>query len=163
MSQAPAFAKAAEIEASLAILAERCEDPTPLVYERLFAMHPQMKPYFWRDTNDAIKGEMLSRTFEAILDFVGARRYADHMIQTEMVTHEGYDVPREVFSTFFGVIRETAREVLGPEWTPPFECAWSELLAEIAAYTDTNPRTDTDNAYFRQMRARFEAGELTGG
>ena len=113
MSKAPAFARAAEIEASLEQLAELCEDPTPVVYKRLFELQPQMEPYFWRDTNNAIKGEMLSRTFAAILDFIGERRYADHMIETEIITHEGYDVPREVFATFFAVVRDAVRQVLG--------------------------------------------------
>lgn len=161
MSQSPAFPHAAAIEATLELVAERCEDPTPLVYARLFAAHPQMKPYFWRDQNDAVKGEMLSRTFAAILDFVGERRYADHMIGTEMVTHEGYDVPREVFATFFGIIRDTVKDVLGPDWTDEFEQAWTELLADIDRYIGKTPRTDVDNAYFKQLRARFEAGEMT--
>ncbi|HEX2559805.1 globin [Phenylobacterium sp.] len=134
MSAAPVFLKAAEIEASLELAAERCEDLTPLVYAKVFERHPEMLPHFWRDTKDAIKGEMLSRTFSAILDFVGERRYADHMILTEMVTHEGYDVPREVFATFFGFVRDAVREVLGADWTPPFAQAWDELLAEIDGY-----------------------------
>ena len=27
-----------------------------------------MQPHFWRDSNGAVKGEMLSRVFEAILE-----------------------------------------------------------------------------------------------
>lgn len=158
-----AFARAAEIEASLEAFAERAGDPTPLVYERLFEQHPQMRPYFWRDTNGAIKGEMLSRTFDAILDFVGERRYADHMIGTEMVTHEGYDVPREVFSTFFAIIRDTARAALGADWTPGFESAWTELLAEIDGYVRAVPRSDAQPTVFDQLRDRFERGEMTSG
>lgn len=161
MSQAPAFRHAAEIETTLEMLAERCEDPTPVVYARLFARHPHMEPYFWRDTNGAIKGEMLSRTFAAILDFVGERHYADHMIGTEIVTHEGYDVPREVFATFFEVIRDTVREVLAGDWTVAFEQAWAELLAEIDVYVGRTARSDVDNPHFAKQRAAFEAGPLT--
>jgi hemoglobin-like flavoprotein len=157
MTTAPAFAKAAEIEASLERLAERGEDPTPLVYERMFRMHPQMEPYFWRDTNGAVKGEMLSRTFAAILDFVGERRYADHLIGTEMINHEGYDVPREIFVTFFAIIRDTAREVLGADWTDGFEAAWADLLAELERFVDRTPRTEVENAYFTKLREDFEA------
>ena len=134
-----AFRHAAVIERSLELLAERCEDPTPLVYDRLFAANPDMTVLFWRDTDGAIKGEMLSRVFSAILDFVGDRRYADHMIGTEMITHEGYDVPREVFATFFAVVAETAEDVLGPEWTPQFAAAWRELLTEIDGFARKVP------------------------
>ena len=89
---------------SFELAAERCEDLTPLVYARLFAQQPQMLPHFWRDTSGAIKGEMLARVIEAILDFVDERQYADHLIQCEVMTHDGYDVPPDVFATFFGVV-----------------------------------------------------------
>ncbi len=157
MPKAPAFAQAAEIEASLERLAEVCDDPTPFVYQRLFATHPKMTPHFWRDTSGAVKGEMLSRTFEAILDFVGDRRYAQHMIGTEMVTHEGYDIPREIFITFFGIVRDTVRERLGADWTPAFETAWAGMIEEMQAYAALTPRTDTSNAYFAARLAEFEA------
>lgn len=162
MSTNPAFARAAAIEASLELLAELCDDPTPIVYRRLFAMHPHMEPYFWRDTNGAIKGEMLSRTFSAILDFVGDRRYAGHMIGTEMVTHEGYDVPREVFSSFFGVVRDATREVLGPAWTPDMDGAWEDMLFEIQTFGEKTPRTDVVSAYHTPRLAAFQRGETAG-
>jgi hypothetical protein len=133
-----AFAHAAEIELSLELAAES-GDPTEAVYERLFAEQPQMLALFWRDTDGSVKGEMLSRVFDAILDFVGPRRYADHMIGCEIVTHEGYDVPREVFATFFGVVARTLREQLGEAWTPAFDAAWTALLAELDAYVQATP------------------------
>lgn len=135
----PAFRHAAVIEASLELLAERCGDPTPLVYERLFAANPDMKALFWRDSDNSIKGEMLSRVFDAILDFIGERRYAGAMIGTEMITHEGYDVPRTIFATFFAVVAATAKDVLGPDWTPEFDAAWRELLSEIDDYARAVP------------------------
>lgn len=153
----PAFRDAAVIEATLEALAERAGDPTPLVYARLFARHPQMEPYFWRDADGAIKGEMLSRAFEAILDFVGDRRYADHMIGTEMITHEGYDVPRDIFITFFETIRDTVRDVLSEDWTAAQDDAWTAMLAEIASYGDATPRSDVENSFFSQQREAFEA------
>jgi hypothetical protein len=121
-----------------------------------------MQPHFWRDSDGSIKGEMLSRAFEAILDFVGERRYADHMIKTEMVTHEGYDIPREVFTTFFAVVRDAVQEILGPAWTADFALAWDELLAEIDRYAGMTPRSDVANPYFTELRERFEAGYTSG-
>jgi hemoglobin-like flavoprotein len=157
MPKPPAFAHAAAIEASLERVAELCPDPTPRVYARLFAQQPQMAPLFWRDTKDSIKGEMLSRAFEAILDFVGERRYAGHMIGTELVTHEGYDVPREVFATFFAVVAETVAEILGGEWTAELEGAWRELLAEIDGYVQMTPRTDVASPAMDERRRALEA------
>jgi len=122
------------ITLSFELAAERCEDLTPLVYERLFREQPQMAPHFWRDTNGLIKGEMLARVIEAILDFIDERKYAHHLIQCEVVTHAGYDVPPEVFATFFGVVAATLRGVLGEAWTPAIDAAWTELLAELDFY-----------------------------
>ena len=161
MSIGPAFARAAEIESSLELLAELCEDPTPIVYKRLFELQPHMEPYFWRDTNGAIKGEMLARTFAAILDFIGERRYAGHMISTEMVTHEGYDVPREVFSTFFAIVRDALRDLLGGDWTPAFESAWAELLAEIESFGQKAPQTGAISPFHAERVAKFQRGEMT--
>ena len=78
-------------------------------------------------------------TLEAILDFIGERRYADHMIGCEIITHEGYDVPRTVFATFFGVVAETAKAELGGDWTPAMDDAWRGLLGELDAYVQATP------------------------
>lgn len=130
----PADAEA--IEESLALAGERSGDLTPRVYAQLFARQPQMEALFWRDVKGAIRGEMLMRVFEAILDFIGERRYADHMIEAEVVTHEGYDVPREVFATFFGVVAENVEEACGPDWTPTMAGAWRRLLADLDSYVN---------------------------
>jgi hemoglobin-like flavoprotein len=122
------------IETTFELAAERCEDLTPLVYERLFRHSPEMQPHFWRDTNGAIKGEMLARVIEAIFDFIGERKYANHLIQCEVVTHAGYDVPPEVFATFFGTVAETLKALLGLEWTPEIDTAWRSLLADLDFY-----------------------------
>lgn len=119
---------------SLELVAERKSDLTPLVYARLFDEYPQMKPLFWRDTKDAIKGEMLARVFELILDFIGDNRYAAHLVQCEVITHEGYDVPPDVFRIFFRVVADSVREALGSDWTAEFERAWAQLLDELDYY-----------------------------
>jgi hemoglobin-like flavoprotein len=124
-------AHAAAIEASLAIAAERGGDLTARVYELLFARAPEMKKLFWRDATGAIKGEMLMKVFEAILDFIGARTYADHLIEAEVVTHEGYDVPRGVFATFFGIVGEVVQSACGEAWTSEMAEAWRAMLAEM--------------------------------
>jgi hemoglobin-like flavoprotein len=128
----PAHAEA--IEQSLEIAAECGGDLTPVVYARLFARQPEMEALFWRDTTGAIKGEMLMRVFEAILDFVRARQFADHMIQTEVITHEGYDVPPHVFATFFGLVAEVVEEVCGADWSPVMAQAWKRTLADLDHY-----------------------------
>ena len=128
----PADAEA--IEQSLEIAAERGGDLTPVVYGRLFARQPEMKLLFWRDTQGSIQGEMLARVFEAILDFVRRRQFAHQLIQTEVVTHAGYDVPPDVFATFFGLVAEVVEETCGPDWSPAMAQAWRRTLADLDYY-----------------------------
>lgn len=127
-------ADAAAIERSLELAAERAGDLTQATYALLFARQPQMEALFWRDASGAIKGEMLMRVFEAILDFIGERNFADHMIRCEVVTHAGYDVPPTVFATFFGIVAEAVQQACGPEWTPAMADAWRRTLADLDAY-----------------------------
>jgi len=115
------------IERTLEIAAERAADLTPRVYARLFAAHPDMEALFVRDTNGAVRGEMLARVFEMILDFIDRRTYAAQMIQCEVITHEGYGVPPEVFGVFFETVAETLRDVVGPDWTEDVEAAWRAM------------------------------------
>ena len=120
---------------SLEIAAERCGDLTPAVYQRLFRDHPEMERLFWRDRESfAVRGEMLARVIEAILDFVGERVYAHALIQCEVITHEGYDVPPDVFGTFFAVVADAVREVAGDDWTHEIGGAWRRTLDALAYY-----------------------------
>lgn len=123
---------AALIVESLERVSERCDDPTPLVYARLFAQQPEMEALFIMDTDGQVRGHMLSEALEGIIDFVGARAYSDNLIRSEIVNHEGLGVPPGVFATFFAVVMETFREVLGGDWTAEMDAAWGRLLKSLA-------------------------------
>lgn len=137
-----AFQHGEAFEASLTIAAERGGDLTPLVYARLFERLPEMEAEFWRDKSGAIKGEMLARVFEILLDLAGPRAYAQHMIGTEFITHDAYGIPRELFPTFFTVVAETVQHAAGPEWTQPMSLSWSTLLADIDGILAAVPGLD---------------------
>jgi hemoglobin-like flavoprotein len=126
------------IERALEIAGEREGDLTQKVYGRLFAVRPEMEALFVRDTNGSVRGEMLTRVFEMILDFIDRRAYAAQMIQCEVVTHDGYGVPPEVFGLFFGVVADTLREVVGADWTLAMDASWREMLAQMDWYA-THP------------------------
>ena len=132
MPTEPAHAQA--IELSLEVAAERAGDLTNAVYDLLFDRQPEMKALFWRDTGGSIRGEMLMRVFEAILDFIGERKYADHLIQCEVVTHAGYDVPPNVFCTFFPIVAEVVQGACGDGWTDAMAQAWRTTLADLDYY-----------------------------
>lgn len=134
------------INHSFELAAERCGDLTAPVYARLFAAHPDMEPLFWRDSDHAVKGEMLARVIMAILDFVDKRQYAHTLIQCEVVTHDGYGVPPDVFGVFFGTVRDAVREACGADWTGEMEAAWAETLAALDYYVTHPDQHETANA-----------------
>lgn len=138
--------RAALIEQTFEVAAGRVGDLTPLVYARLFAEQPQMEALFCLDANHQVRGEMLSQVIRSILDFVGERQYAATLIQTEVMTHAGYDVPPAVFGTFFGVVAATLREVLGRDWSPEIDAAWRDLLVELDYYVTHPDQSETARA-----------------
>ena len=127
------------ITTSLDLVAERCADPTFLVYQRLFAREPEMEALFVRDTDASVRGQMLYQVIETMLDFVGRRHFAVGMIRSEVVNHENLGVPPQVFASFFATVAETFRDILGEAWTPAMEAAWAELLSALRAEAAPSP------------------------
>lgn len=125
---------AALITQSLETAAERGGDLTAAVYERLFHDRPELEPLFIMDTDGAVRGEMLSRAFDAILDFIGPRAYAHNLISAEATNHDGYNVPREAFADFFATIRDVVRATCAETWSADMAAAWQRFLASIAGY-----------------------------
>lgn len=116
------------ISSSLELVGEKCADPTPLVYERLFRHSPEVKPLFVRDSEGLVKGEMLFQVIECLIDFAGSRSYSANLIPSELRNHENIGVPPAVFATFFRTVMETFRDIAGAAWTAEMEVAWGELL-----------------------------------
>ncbi len=51
-----------------------CEDPTSLVYQRLFHNNPELEELFLMDRNDEAKGHMLFEVIEAIIEDLGIKK-----------------------------------------------------------------------------------------
>jgi hemoglobin-like flavoprotein len=119
------------IQLSLELAAARCEDLTPLVYQRLLREHPETRTMFRSQGSDLVKGSMLVFAIEAILDFAGERSGKFRMIECEVSSHDGYGTPRDLFFAFFGIIAATLRELLGADWTGEIDEAWQDMLGQI--------------------------------
>jgi hemoglobin-like flavoprotein len=119
------------IHRSFELAAERCEDLTPLVYERLLREYPETASMFRSEGSELVKGSMLALTIDAILDFTGDRSGHFRMIECEVSSHDAYGTPRELFAAFFGVIAGTLRDILDADWSPEIDAAWRNLLDEI--------------------------------
>lgn len=128
---------------SLEQAALACEDPTSLVYRRLFQSNPELKELFVLDRRDEAKGHMLFEVIEAIIDFVGPKYTSEGLIVTELINHQQIGVPIEVFETFFTTVRDTFREMLGNKWTLDFESAWVQLLFELSQVVHGKPAKKT--------------------
>ncbi len=124
-------APANPIQHSFELAAARCDDLTPLVYDRLFREHPETQAMFRSEGSELVRGSMLALTIDAMLDFAGERTGRFRMIECEVQSHDAYGTPRELFGKFFGVIAETMREVLGNDWSPEIDAAWRKLLEDI--------------------------------
>jgi hemoglobin-like flavoprotein len=134
MNQASATSDA--IVASLELAAERYEDMTPLVYERLFAERPETRTMFRTHGSALVKGSMLELSIDAILDFVGERKASHRLIFCEVQSHDAYGTSPELFNVFFTVIADTVRDLLGDDWSPAMDTAWRKLREDLDRYVD---------------------------
>ena len=116
-------APANSIQHSFELAAERCEDPTPLVYDRLFREYPETRAMFRSEGSQLVRGSMLALAIDAMLDFAGDRSGHYRMIECEVQSHDAFGTPRELFGKFFNVIADTMREVLGSDWSPEIDAA----------------------------------------
>jgi hemoglobin-like flavoprotein len=123
-----------QIVLSLELAAERCEDLTPLVYERLFRERPETRALFRTEGSTLVKGSMLELALDAVLDFAGERKAAHRMIFCEVQSHAAYGTSPELFNVFFAVIADTVHELIGPGWTAEIDRAWRALLGELDRY-----------------------------
>jgi hemoglobin-like flavoprotein len=119
---------------SLELAAERCEDLTPLVYDRLFRLRPETRALFRTEGSNLVKGSMLELALDAILDFAGERKSSFRLIFCEVQSHSAYGTAPELFGVFFEVIADTLRDLLGEQWTPAIDKAWRALLGELDRY-----------------------------
>lgn len=116
-------------------VAERVGDPAPLVFERLFAEAPDLKPLFWNDGSGAVRAEMFMRAIECLQHSAGAQQYGVSLVAAEHRTHLGYGVPTGEFQRFFTIVVDVFREVLGTDWTEAVDLAWGRALQRMAQAT----------------------------
>jgi hemoglobin-like flavoprotein len=121
---------------SLELAAARCDDLTPLVYDRLFAEKPETRTMFRADPKNLVKGSMLELALEAILDFAGEKKASHRLIFCEVQSHDAYGTQPEIFTVFFVVIRDVLRERLGAEWSAEIDAAWTATLRGLDDYVN---------------------------
>jgi hemoglobin-like flavoprotein len=124
---------AAVIADTLERVAERVGDPTPLIFERLFAELPDAEALFVRDKGGLVRGQMFQVTMESLLDFIGDRSYGANLIQIERVNHQGLGVEPEMFDRFYLTVMATFKAVLADDWTAEMEAVWSRVIGDLTS------------------------------
>jgi hemoglobin-like flavoprotein len=119
------------ITATLDRVAERVGDPTPLIFERLFAELPEAEALFIRDKGGLVRGQMFQVTMESLLDFLGDRAYGANLIQIERVNHQGLGVEPEMFDRFYRTVMSAFRDILGADWTEEMQTVWSRVIGDL--------------------------------
>jgi len=112
---------------------EKCADAAPLVYRRLFELRPEFEDLFVMDSDGGVRGSMLATCFNAILGQLENSPTQRVIISSSRFSHGGYGVSEADFDLMFTAIRDTFRDLIGPDWTPETDAAWTRLLVDIAA------------------------------
>jgi hypothetical protein len=132
----------AALEQSLELAVAKGGDPQAAIYARLFALHPAMEAEFWRDKTGRIRGEMLARCFEMVLDLAAPHAptggqenqgWGAAFLGTEAVTHDAYGISRAVFADFLPIVAAVIAEAGGNDFTPAMAAAWNLVLERAAA------------------------------
>ena len=121
------------IATSLECLVEELGDPQAQIYQYLYQHHPEVRPLFVLDTDGGVRGAMLQTTLETILDYAMHNRLDHVSLAAWRSHHVGYEVDAELFTRFFLIIRDCARDALGSDWTVDMEIAWAELILQVEA------------------------------
>jgi len=123
--------RSAVVANTLEQVAERVGDPTPLVFQRLFATNPDVEALFVRDTGGLVRGQMFQVTIDSLLDFLDDQSYGSSLVQVERVNHEGLGVAPEVFDTFYWTVVATFRDILGSAWSGEMDAVWNQVIGEL--------------------------------
>lgn len=116
---------------SLELAGDCMGDPTLAVYERLIAIRPEFEALFVLDSDFSVRGEMLSRVFEMVLDVANDGELVEPLLQAEFYNHCGYGVPPEQFLLMFDVVRDEIKQRLGSLWTSEMDFAWNGVLTRL--------------------------------
>ena len=68
---------------------ERCADPAPLIYRRLFELRPDFEALFVMDSDGGVRGSMLATCFNAILGVLEDSQSQRVIISSSRFSHGG--------------------------------------------------------------------------
>lgn len=118
-------------DASLEVVAERCEDPVPRVYQMLFERYPDMEKLFVLDTDFGARGHMLNEALTCARDLLEGGTFAGDFLSAERSNHDGYGITDAMFTEFFDVVRAVFRDIASEAWTMKMDEAWRQVEERV--------------------------------
>ena len=113
--------------ASLEVVAARCEDVVPPVYEALFERFPEHEKLFVLDIDHGARGHMLNEALTMAEGLLQADPVAISFVSAERMNHEGYGIDDDVFEGFYHVMAAVFKKLAGETWSDEMSAAWQEV------------------------------------
>ncbi|MEL7109853.1 MAG: globin domain-containing protein [Pseudomonadota bacterium] len=120
------------LNASLEVVAERCEDVVPPVYAAFFQRYPKFEELFVNDIDHGVRGHMLNEALGLAEGLLEDDTLTYHFVSSLRMNHEGYGIENNLFEEFYEVIADVFQTLAGEAWTPAMSSAWSEVVSAAA-------------------------------
>jgi hemoglobin-like flavoprotein len=155
IAMSAAMAEQALIWASLEAASRRCDDLVPLVYERLFAAHPEVVEIFAVGPGEApnpAMGGMINELIALIGDGID-NGHLDSTIMSTLINHGGWGIDLAMYRTLLDGLIDSVREACGEAWSGAMAAAWQRRSALIMDSLQRN------QAEFERQRAAAISSE----
>lgn len=127
------------ISASLEAVTERCDDLVPPVFDAFFALHPEARALFGKNTGSArlSMGRMLTEMIENVTEQAGGAAYLEYTLITSANDHKASGVHLPLYDDIFRCLTDTLKQLAGEAWTPETAAAWQRQIDVILDHTRT--------------------------
>jgi hemoglobin-like flavoprotein len=111
---------------------ERAPNVIRRFYAVLFERYPEVKPMFGGAEASRRQEEMLTRALVAVIEHLEDPTWLGSTLQALGEKHVDYGVREEMYGWVGECLLASLAEVLGDDWSPRVEQAWSDAYAAIA-------------------------------
>lgn len=120
------------LRSSLSDAAEREAIVTARFYRILFTRYPQVEPLFGRNSREN-QQKMLQESLLAVLEHVDDPQWLSETLGAMGAQHVDYEVTEEMYPWVGECLIAALAEILGDDWTPEHQQAWSDALGAVSS------------------------------
>jgi len=120
------------LRSSLSAAAEREAIVTARFYRILFTRYPQVEPLFGRNSREN-QQKMLQESLLAVLEHVDDPQWLSETLGSMGAQHVDYEVTEEMYPWVGECLIAALAEILGDDWTPEHQQAWSDALGAVSS------------------------------